>query len=216
MTRTMAALLVPLACLLAQPGKSRAQVFYQYPDAAVVKAGSFVTGPYLSAGENELFRLGGFARMNATRYFDVGFEILLDSMDGEERFGGGIDLRFAFFPETSAIPFDLSMVTGIGLVEGDDTRVIQIPLGGVISSPFLLDAGNVLVPYLGVYMLFVDTDIERGPAPDFSDTDLDVEIRTGLRYSLSSGPDLFLGFHLGRDWLVTAGMSFWPRRGASN
>lgn len=214
MTRTIAALLMPVVFLLLQPGKPAAQVFYQYPDGACVKPGSFVTGPYLAGGEHELFRLGGFARMNATRYFDVGFEIVLDTTEGEERFGAAGDLKFEAFPETNAIPFDVSMVTGVGLIDGDGTRIVQVPLGGIISSPFLLDTGNILVPYLGVYMLFVDTKVERGPEPDFTDSDLDVEIRAGLRYSLSSGPDVFAGFHLGRDWLVTVGMSFWPKRGS--
>lgn len=211
-TRTRAALLVTAAFCAILPGKPLAQVFYQYPDAAIIRAGEFVVGPYLAVGDNELFRFGLFSRMNATRYFDVGFDILLDSMDGEERFGAAGDLRFDVFPETKAIPFDLSLVTGIGLISNNNVRVFQVPLGGVISSPFELDRGNVIVPYLGVYLLLVDTKIDRGPAPDLSDTDLDVEMRAGLRYSMSAGPDLFVGFHLGRDDLVTAGVSFWLKR----
>lgn len=212
MKRTVLAVLVPVAFLLPQTRTADAQVFYQYPNAAVVKAGEFVTGPYLAGGDHELFRFGGFGRMNATKYFDVGFEFLFDSADGDERSGFGGDFRFAFFPETKAIPFDLSMTIGIGMIKSDHTRIVQVPLGGIISSPFRLEGGNLLVPYLGVYMLFVDTDIERDPAPDFSDTDLDVEVRTGLSYSLSAGPDLFVGIHLGRDALVTVGACFWLKR----
>jgi hypothetical protein len=210
--RTVIAMLAPLVFLVFQTGSATAQVFYQYPDAAVIKAGEFVTGPDLVVGDHALYRAGGFARMNVTKYFDVGFELLGESADGDERWGAGGDLRFAFFPETNAIPFDLSMATGVGVIKNENTQIIQIPLGGIISSPFQLDQGNILVPYLGVYMLFVDTKLRRGGEPDFSDSDLDVEIRAGLRYSLSAGPDIFVGFHLGRDALVTVGMSFWLKR----
>ena len=212
MKRHLVASLVPFAFLLLQTRPTAAQVFYQYPDGAIIKAGGFVAGPYLTIGDNDLFRAGGFGRMNATKYFDVGFELLLDSADGDERFGAGGDLKFTFFPEEASIPFDLSMTTGIGAISGDAIDVVQIPLGGIISSPFQLDNGNILVPYLGVYMLYVDTDFKQDSAPDMSDSDLDVEMRAGLRYSLSSGPDLFVGFHLGRDTTVTIGASFWPKR----
>ncbi len=210
--KTAIAALVPLAFLWLQYRTAAAQVFYQYPDAAVIKAGAFVAGPYLVVGDHELFRFGGFGRMNATKYFDVGFEFVLDSAEGDERLGAAGDLKFAFFPETNAIPFDLSMTTGIGVITSDAIKIVQIPLGGIISSPFQLNGGNILVPYLGVYMLFADTTIKRDQEPDLSDSDLDVEIRAGLRYSLSAGPDLFVGFHLGRDALVTVGASFWPKR----
>ena len=215
MRRSVATSLVGVLLLLLGHGNPTAQVFYEYPDAAIVKAGDFVTGPYLAAGDHQLYRFGGFARMNAAKYFDVGFDFLFDSADGDERWGVAGDLKFALFPETNAIPFDLSMTTGIGMIKGDDTRIVQIPLGGIISSPFRLDTGNILVPYLGVYLLFVDTDITRHSAPDISDSDLDVEVRGGLRYSLSVGPDLFVGFHLGRDAMVTVGASFWIKRSGS-
>jgi hypothetical protein len=207
--RTAAAVLATAALILVHPRVAAAQVFHQYPDAAVIKPGEFVTGAYLAAGDNELFRFGGFARMNATKYVDVGFEFLLDSADGDGRAGAAGDLKFALFPETKAIPFDLSVTTGFGVISTHDIDIVQIPLGAIISSPFKLDSGNILVPYLGVYMLFVDTN-DRGLDPDTSD--LDVELRGGLRYALTAGPDLFVGLNLGRDPMVTVGMSFWLKR----
>lgn len=190
-----------------------AQVFYQYPDAAVIKAGEFVVGPYLAAGDDELFRFGGYARMNVTKYFDVGGELLFDSADGDERWGGGGDLKFSLFPPTSAIPFDLSVTAGIGAISSDAIDIVQFPLGAIISSPFRLeDSGNILIPYLGVYMLLVDTDVNRGQTGNVSDTDLDAELRGGVSYALSSGPSIYVGFQLGRDTLVTVGATFWLKR----
>ena len=204
-----AAAAIVLACLTPSAGVS--QGFYQYPDAAVVRAGEFVLGPYGAAGDNELFRLGAFARMNATKYLDIGFEMLFDSADGDGRFGAGGDLKFDLIPDSNAIPFDLSVTSGIGIITSDEIQIVQFPVGGVISSPFQLDSGNIIALYLGVYMLIVDTEYE-GDLAAFDDTDLDVEMRGGIRYSLSSGPDIFVGFQAGRDALVTVGASFWPKR----
>jgi hypothetical protein len=206
------ALVAALAAALTAPRIASGQIFYQYPDAAVVKAGSFVAGPYGAVGDTEIFRFGGFGRMNVTKYFDVGLEFLVDSADGDGRWGAGGDLRFALFPETNAIPFDLSVTSGAGVIQSDAVEILQVPVGGAISSPFQLENGNILALYLGVYMLIIDTDIERGNLPNLSDTDLDVELRGGIRYSLTAGPDIFVGFHLGRDAMVTVGANLWIKR----
>jgi hypothetical protein len=193
------------------PARTIAQVFYQFPGAPVVKAGEFATGPYFTIGDDEIFRLGGFARMNATKYFDVGAELLFGSMDGDGQWGGGVDIKFSLFPPTASIPFDLSATAGAGAVSGDAARIIQVPFGGIISSPFTLDNGGQLVPYLGVYMLIVDTKIKIQNVPDTSDTDIDVELRGGLKYTLAAGPDIFAAFHIGRDGLFMIGVNFWPK-----
>ena len=211
--KTALALVAAAASLLLGPHVVTGQVFYQYPDAAVIKAGEFVAGPYIGAGDHELFRFGGFARMNVTKYLDVGAELLFDSADGDGRWGGGGDLKFSLFPPTNAIPFDLSVTAGIGAIASDAIDILQFPFGAIISSPFRLDdSGNILVPYLGVYMLLINTDVDRGRQPKISDTDLDAELRGGVSYALSAGPDIFVGFHLGRDTLVTVGATFWIKR----
>ena len=212
MNRITAAAAAAIIAVLLVPSTGFSQVFYQFPDAAIVRAGEFVLGPYGAAGDNELFRLGGFARMNATKYLDVGFELLFDSASGDGRFGAGGDLKFDLIPDTNAIPFDLAVTSGIGAIKSDEIRIIQFPVGGVISSDWQLDSGNILGLYLGVYMLIIDTKVERTDLPAWSDTELDVEARGGIRYSLSSGPDIFVGFQAGHDAMVTVGASFWPKR----
>jgi hypothetical protein len=214
--RTLCALLISVGIWLLRPQSVASQVFYQYPDAAVIKPGEFVAGPSLALGDHQLFRLGAFGRMNATKYLDVGADLLFDSADGDERFGAAGDVKFALFPETNAIPFDLSITVGLGVIGSDHIKIVQVPLGGILSSPFRLDSGRLLVPYLGVYVLYIDTDIKQGAGPDISDSEVDVEIRTGLSYTLSASSDLFVGLHLGRDALVTIGATFWLRRGDAN
>ncbi|MEJ2720649.1 MAG: hypothetical protein P8181_05855 [bacterium] len=188
-----------------------AQVYYQYPEAPVVPAGEFVTGPYVAVGENKLFRAGGFVRMNATRYLDVGFEALADSYDGHGRGGLGADLRLSIFSSYKAIPFDLSIGGGLGFVKGGGVETIDVPIGGVISSPFKSESGNTMVPYLGVYLLVIHATADIGGGRDVSDTDIDVELRGGVRYTLASGPDLFLTLFVGREAMAMFGVSFWPR-----
>jgi hypothetical protein len=209
--RITAAAAAAVVLLSLVPSAGVSQVFYQFPDAEIVRPGEFVLGPYGAVGDDELFRLGGFARMNATKYLDIGFELLFDSADGDGRYGAGGDLKFDLIPDTEAIPFDLAVTTGIGVIKSDEIQIIQFPVGGVISSPFQLDSGNILALYLGVYMLIIDTEYE-GDLTAFDDTALDVEMRGGIRYSLSSGPDLFVGFQAGHDAMVTVGVSFWPKR----
>ena len=210
--KTALVLVAVAALLLRCPHPTAAQVFYQYPDAAITRAGEFVVGSYFGAGEYELFRLGGCARMNATKYFDVGFEFLFDTEDGIGRFGAGGDVKFSLFPPTNAIPFDLSVTAGIGSITSDAADILEFPLGAIISSPFRLEeSGNIVVPYLGVYAVFTDTDVESGHHADLSDT-VDAELRGGVSYALSSGPSIFVGFHIGRDALVTLGATFWLKR----
>ncbi len=191
------------------PSRVSSQVFYQYPGAPVVKAGEFVTGPYFAIGEHETFRFGGFGRMNATEYADVGFELLFNVSEGDWAYGAAGDVKFGVLPTTDRFPFDLSVTAGLGAITRDNFRLIQFPVGGIISSPFKLERGNTLVPYLGVYLLIVDTKLERENAPDIKDTDVDVELRGGLRYTLTAGPDLWAAVHLGRDTMVMVGMSLW-------
>ncbi len=187
-----------------------AQVFYQYPEAPVVPAGEIVIGPYVAVGENKLFRGGGFFRMNATKHIDVGFELLADTYDGTGRGGLGADFRLSVFSSYKAIPFDLSIGAGVGYVSGGDVEATDIPVGAVISSPFKSDSGNTLVPYLGVYLLTIHTNVDLGSGREDSDTDIDVELRGGARYTLAAGPDLFLTLFVGREAMVMFGVSFWP------
>lgn len=193
------------------PSRTAAQVFYQFPEAPVINHGHLATGPYLTIGDNEIFRFGGFVRLNATKYFDVGAELIAGSMDGDGQWGGGVDVKISLFPPTASIPFDLSATAGAGAVTGDAARVFQAPFGGIISSPFTMDNGSQIVPYLGVYLLVVNTKIKLENADDKSDTDLDVEARGGVKYTLASGPEIFAAVHIGRDGLFMIGMNFWPK-----
>ena len=192
-------------CLLYQVPAS-AQVFYTFPNAQVVESNRVVTGSYAALGENDLFRLGGYGRLAVAEYFDAGLEVLLDIVDGDVLGGAGVDVKLAAFPSTSAIPFDLSLNTGVGFISGSGFTLVQVPVGAIVSSPFKLDSGKVLIPYLGVYLLIVNTDMDRGPF-QASDTDLDAELRGGVRYELDGRLDLFGTLNVGRETLFAVGVN---------
>jgi hypothetical protein len=205
-----AAILAFICTLSIVCSNASAQVFYQYPEAPVVPSSQIATGPYVSIGENKLFRAGGFIRMNATKHMDVGFELLADSYDGTGRGALGTDLRLSIFQSYKAIPFDLSVGVGLGFMTGGDVRSVEAPISSVISSPFKSDSGNTLVPYLGVYLVIVNTKVDLPGGRDMSDTELDVELRGGVRYTLASGTDLFLSLFVGREAQAMFGVGFWP------
>jgi hypothetical protein len=185
------------------------QVFYAFPNAPVVGSRELATGSYAAVGENELFRLGGYGRLSVAKYLDAGVEVLLDVQDGDVMGGAVLDVKLAAFPSTKAIPVDLSLNTGVGFVGDSDFTLIQVPVGAIISSPFKLDSGKVLVPYLGVYLLIVDIDRDLAPPrADISDTDLDAELRGGVRYELEGRLDLFGTLHIGREALFALGVNF--------
>lgn len=201
-------LVITAALYLLYQVPASAQVFYTFPNAPVVESNRVLTGSYAALGENDLFRLGGYGRLAIAEYFDAGLEVLLDIVDGDALGGAGVDVKLAAFPSTSAIPFDLSLNTGVGFISGSGFNLVQVPVGAIVSSPFKLDSGKVLIPYLGVYLLIVNTDLDRGPFQiSDSDTDLDAELRGGVRYELEGRLDLFGTLNVGRQTLFAVGVN---------
>lgn len=200
--------LLSLAALLFAPCAAVAQVFYAYPDARVLPENRMAIGGVIGVGDDELLRFEGYGRLGVARYFDLGVELIIDTFDERTRSGAGVDVKFSPLAMNASIPFDLSLNSGIGFVSGDDLRVLQIPVGAIVSSPFRLESGGELIPYLGVYLLVVDSKLERPNAPDLTDTDLDVELRGGLRYAFNQKTSLYATLHLGRDVAFYLGFDF--------
>jgi hypothetical protein len=187
---------------------SHAQVFYEYPDAPAVPESRVHVGSYLAVGENDLFRVGGYGRLGFIKYFDAGIEFLLDSVNSKGFGGIGADAKLQLLPTNRAVPFDLAANVGVGFRSGAGLTIIQAPLGGIVSSPFKLDSGTLIVPYLGAYVLIINTKVDRGPNPDLTDTDVDAELRTGVRVRLTPTIDLFGTVHVGRDALFSLGLNY--------
>ena len=183
--------------------RAAGQVFYQYPDAKVLATGQSAVAPYLAIGDDELVRFAGAGRVGFATYLDVGLEVMLEYVSGDWWGGIGGDAKFQMFPDSPTLPFDLSLEAGLGYREGNSIQQIHVPLGAVVSSPFSNDSGTILTPYMGVYLLIIETEYST-----VSDTDLEVELRGGVRYVRPSGLDLFATFQVGYEALFAVGTVF--------
>ena len=199
--------LVFVALLLAWYATPSAQVFYQYPDAPTIEARHVFVGAYLSAGD-DLFRFGGFSRYGIAKYWDFGVEGLVEETDGSWRGGLGGDVKYQLFPTTSKLPFDLSLNGGLGFNSGGGVTTLQAPFGGIISTPLTTDGGTVITPFLGVYALWVRTEVSRSGLPDITDNDIDALIRGGAKLQLKVGLDIFATLQLGPNDLVSFGVDY--------
>lgn len=184
-----------------------AQVFYQYPGAPTIEARHIFTGAYLSAGD-DLFRFGGYGRYGVAKYWDFGVEGLFDRSDDAWRGGLGGDLKYQLFPTTSKLPFDLSLNGGIGFENGAGVMTLQAPIGGIISTPLTTDGGQVITPYLGVYAVWVRTEVDQQGLPDWTDNDIDALIRGGAKLQLKVGLEIFATLQLGPSDLVSIGVNY--------
>jgi len=188
------------------PAVAIGQVYYTYPDADILEDGKVTGGPYLAGGER-LFRTALFARLGISKYLEAGLETQADYDHGEWMWGMGVDAKIGLFPKEAKFPFDMSVNTGFGFRIGDTTDSYQIPVGLLMSSPYTTDAGNSLIPYGGVYLLILDTRVTT-PTGDVSDSDLDVELRLGLRYTTASRVDMWGAVNLGHSALFQVGFVF--------
>lgn len=186
---------------------SYAQVFYQYPDATTVEPGHFDVGTYMSGGE-DLFRLGGSGRLGIARYWDVGFEVLVENFSGDWRGGAGGDLRYQLLPTTSKLPFDLSADVGFGFSSGSNIKIYNAPLGAIISSPLKTDGGTVIKPFLGVYAVFVRTKTTPEGLPDVTKNDVEAMLRGGASVGLTEKLEIFGILQLGPQDLASLGINY--------
>lgn len=184
-----------------------AQVFYQYPAAPTVEPQRFVVGTYISGGD-DLFRFGAYGRLGIARYWDFGFEGVVDNAGGDWRGGGGGDLKYRVFPETKALPFDLSLGAGLGFDSGDGVSILQAPVGGVISVPLKMDNGTLITPYLGVYVVYVRTEVKVTGVPDATDSVAEALLRGGTSVHLREALEIFGTLQLGPEDLVSVGLNY--------
>ena len=145
--------------------------------------------------------------MGIAKDLDAGIELLGQTLNDRTMAGAAADLKLRLFPATPALPFDLSLNGGVGFASGDGAEILQAPVGAVVSAPFEMDSGRTIVPHVAVYVLTVRSKFDRGREPETTDTDVDVELRTGVGFPVATKMDLFFALHVGRDAVVTIGLN---------
>lgn len=192
-----------------------AQVFYGYPGATTAEDDRPAVGANAGFGD-DLFRLLGYGRFNVNTVSDLGLELLFDRTDSRVeanvwRWGFGADYKYAIVPEdTTAIPFDLALNAGFGYQNGGDMWNIRFPVGGVVSRPVAVGSSTTLVPFGGVYMLFeyASWDLPPWASGDHSDFDLEVELRAGSGYQISTTAMAYATLYLGAGTKFYLGVNF--------
>ena len=203
--KALSAVLLLAACL-ACATPLRAQVFYQFPDAPTIEPHRADAGAYMSGGDN-LFRIGGYGRLGFARYWDVGFEIVGESYDSSWKAGAGGDLRYQLFPDTDKLPFDLTGDAGFGFATGDGVTLYQAPVGAVVSSPLKTDGGTMIIPYLGVYAVYVRTEVDIGSSTS-ADDDIEAMLRGGASLFVGERIQIYGTLQIGPNDLASIGINY--------
>ncbi len=203
--------LAALALLAAFAAGAHAQVFYSMPGARPVPDDSPVLGVALGFGD-DLFRVVGFGRFNASQNSDIGLEVIYEDLDtgpgsdDTHRFGGGADYKYLAVRQDDTTPVDVAVQFGAGVLAHSNYTLIAVPLGALVSRTFTVDGDRDIVPYGGVYLAmdFVDND---APGNDGFDSDVDVEVRLGASAEIARNASVFAAFHAGNGTLFFLGFS---------
>ena len=195
-----------LATIDAMP--ARAQVFHAHPEAAITPDDAPNVGAWGGVADN-LVRTGAWARFNLTPRLDLGLEGMLARRTGTAgawRAGAGVDVRAAVVPASRPLPFDLSVQAGLGWSDGGGVSRLEIPLGVTASRPLDTGSGREAVPFAGA-LLFVRSASFDAPTGSVRDTELDLELRGGVRLELFDSGDAFAALHVGDRVMFVVGFA---------
>lgn len=211
MTHTPIRILTAIALLTALPIAAQAQVFYSIPGARPVSDASPVLGLALGVGD-EMFRLVGFGRFNASASSDLGLEVAYEDIDSgpgsedDHRFGAGVDYKHLVIRQQNDTPIDVAVQIGTGVLTQSDYTLIKVPLGAMASRTFTVESNRDIVPYGGVYLVMDFYDVDS-PGNDGWDSDLDVEVRVGASAEVVDRAAVFAAFHAGNGTMFFLGFS---------
>ena len=204
------ALLVTMvaATVLSLGGVSWGQVYHQYPGAPVVGDTQPATGAAVAFGDN-LLRLAGYGRFNASEVSDFGLEIVLDHLDSNGwRIGAAANYKHAIIPTDHNLAFDLSVTGGLGIETGADITNVDIPVGAIFSRPLQLKDNRLMVPFAALYLVYSHVSIDMPPgAGDSSEDNLDLELRLGSSMEITRGISAFASAHFGGTGLFALGIN---------
>ncbi len=212
MKRRLLQSLMAMVLVLAPLNAARAQVFYSMPGARPARDDSPILGLTVGLGE-DLFRLVGFGRFNASRSADIGLEITYEDLDtgpgsnDQSRFGGGADFKALVVRQGDNTPVDAAVQLGAGVLARSNYTLIKVPVGALVSRSFALDDNRSTVPYAGVYVVMDFLDIDSRGANSGFNSDVDVELRAGASVDLVDNATFYAAFHVGNGTLFFLGFA---------
>ncbi|HEX5131006.1 MAG TPA: hypothetical protein VFX92_00815 [Candidatus Krumholzibacteria bacterium] len=207
MKRSSLAVLIFVAASVCLGSRAGAQVFYSMPGARPVSDASPALGLAAGFGDN-VFRLSGFGRFNASPSADFGLEFAYDDIDsgpGSDDtglLGGGADFKYLAVRQGETTPVDAAVMVGAGFLTHSDYTLIRVPLGTMVSRSFPLKDGRDVTPFAAVDLIMDFWDTGGG-----HNSDVDVELRLGASAEIVDRAALFAAFHLGTGTMFFLGFA---------
>lgn len=207
-TRKTYAALAMLSVLLL-PAAAGAQVFGTLTTASIAAEGE--GGAFLLGGD-DVFRTGVTARFRVSSHTDLGFQGGFDRIEGENSWGGGVDLKVYMIGGESTIPVDIALDGALGHLRSDDFARNIFQLSLLVSGILQASTAVSLEPYgsLGLRSSYFSTkgpEGSNGPRDWPRENDdvgniTDLLLRAGVKVHLSEEYQLMAEIEVGDD--VTA------------
>jgi len=197
--RTLSTVIVVTVALISAPTAGRAQVLGTWAPATPEPTDSYKAGGFLIVGEP--FGLVGQFRTGIDTNWDIGIQLGAPDFDfgNETLVGIAGDVKYLVLPEDEDFPFDMALDIALGLQHAGDFNLVDFDFGAVGSKKVTTDGGTTLIPYgalmLAIGRFSVDVDTPAGNV-SVSDTELDVNVRFGLDWPLSSDVDFLSELNL--------------------
>ncbi len=177
------------AGIVLAPTAAHAQVFGAWAPAVPYPTDSYHAGAFVLIGEP--FGLVGQLRTGIDQNWDVGVQLGFPDFDrgNSTVFGVAGDVKYLILPEKSGeFPLDMALDVAFGLQHVEDFNLVDFDFGAVASKTTTTSGGTTLIPYGSLMMAIghASIDLPPGVQGDASDTDLDVNVRFGLDYPMTS------------------------------
>jgi hypothetical protein len=194
--RAFGSVIVMTVALSLTPTIGKAQVLGTWAPAIPEPTDSYKAGAFLIFGEP--FGLVGQFRTGIDTNWDVGIQLGVPDFDAfGDRALVGIagDVKYLILPEDEDFDFDMALDFAFGWQHAEDFNLVDFDFGALASKTVTTDGGETLIPY-GALMLAIGRASVDTPGGDFSDTELDVNVRLGLDWPIKSDVDFLSELNL--------------------
>jgi hypothetical protein len=189
-------ILTALTALL--PVEARAQVLGTWQTAITEPEDAWRAGAFLILGEP--IGLVGQLRTGLGSNWDLGIQGGFPDFTDDTIYGIAGDTKFLLHKDNSNFPLDVSGDVAFGYQTNGDFDLVDFDFGVIGSKKLTTDGGEVISPY-GAIIIAV------GHAND--DTEVDVHVRPGLEWMMTSVTNLLVELNLSsRDETIAISAGF--------